>query len=93
MNRKAKGSRRERQTRDLLREQEYAVMKAGASLGIFDLIGIGKTDFVLAQVKSNRWPESKEMEAIRAFECPANCRKVVYRWRDYVKEPDVMVVQ
>lgn len=92
MNRKEKGNRRERQTRDLLREQKYEVTKAGASLGLFDLVGIGKTDFVLCQVKSNRWPGSQEMEAIRNFECPANCRKVIYRWRDYVSEPDVMEV-
>jgi Holliday junction resolvase len=92
MNRKAKGNRRERQTRDLLKAQSYEVTKAGASLGLFDLIGIGKTDFVLAQVKSNRWPGSEEMEAIKAFECPRNCRKLVYRWRDRVSEPDVMEV-
>jgi hypothetical protein len=33
-----------------------------ASLGAWDIIGIGSTDVVLAQVKTRDWPGSVEME-------------------------------
>lgn len=93
MNCKAKGNRRERQTRALLEDAGYSVTKAGASLGVFDLIAIGADNIILVQVKSNRWPGSEELAEIRAFVCPvAVCIKRVYRWRDGCTEPDVMNV-
>ncbi len=39
MNKKAKGSRNERRSRDLLKAQGFEVLKAGGSLGVFDLMG------------------------------------------------------
>jgi hypothetical protein len=54
MNAKRKGSKNEWRTISLLESAGYACMKAGASLGAFDVIGVGSQDFVLAQVKS--WP-------------------------------------
>lgn len=65
MNNKAKGSRREREVRDIHLELGYDVIKAGGSLGIFDLACISKSlrfgivgmklpDLKLIQVKSNR---------------------------------------
>lgn len=64
-------------------------MKAGASLGLFDVIGIGSQDIVLVQVKSNRWPLEIEMESLRGFKAPPNARKLVHRWRDRQRTPDV----
>lgn len=68
---KAKGSRRERQVRDLLREQGYEVVRAGGSLGMFDLVatptdpdcvrdaaGLYLVRYI--QVKSNQWPPPAE---------------------------------
>lgn len=52
-------------------------MNCGGSLGVFDVIGIGKHDIFLCQVKSNRNPAAEEMKAIRFFTAPANCRKLV----------------
>src|ERR1041385_1352231 len=72
MNAKAKGSRCERRTIAMLEAAGYKCMKAGASLGVFDVIGIGSHDVVLVQVKSNRWPLECEMEALRLFPVPAN---------------------
>lgn len=74
---KAKGSRRERQARDLLKEQGYAVVRAGGSLGMFDLVATptgpdclrdttGQFLVRYVQVKSNAWPppaERRRMEA------------------------------
>ncbi len=69
------------------------MMRAGGSLGTFDLIGICHTDIVLCQVKTRDWPGKVETDAIRAFRAPRNARKVLHRWRDGECEPDVRVVE
>lgn len=89
MNNKAKGSRRERQTIALLQAQGYSCTKSGGSLGAFDVVAVGADDVLLVQVKSNRSPGTKELEAIRQFKAPMNCRKVIHVWRDRQSEPDV----
>ena len=66
MNAKAKGARRERQTRDWYIEHYLGacrVVKSGASLGEADLLVLpltGASELVLAQVKSNQWPPPAE---------------------------------
>ncbi len=92
MNTKAKGNRNEHKTIKLLEDAGYACTRAAASIGVFDVIGIGSTDIVLCQVKSNEWPRSAEMEAIRLFPAPPNARKLVHRWRDRQATPDVREV-
>lgn len=89
MNAKAKGNRNERRSRDILEASGYRVTKAGGSLGVWDLIGIGSRDIVLCQVKTRDWPGSVEMEEITLFTCPPNCRKLLHRWRDRERLPDV----
>jgi Holliday junction resolvase-like predicted endonuclease len=88
-NAKAKGRRREWRSRDLLEAAGYRVTRAGASLGEWDLIGISKTDIVLVQVKSNAYPGTLERLAMIEFPVPANCRKLIHRWRDHARQPDV----
>ena len=92
MKTKRKGNRNEHKTMALLEKQGYLCTRGAASLGTFDVIAIGAKGVLLVQVKSNRWPGRQEMEAIREFACPPNCMKVVHRWRDYAKEPDVKEV-
>jgi Holliday junction resolvase len=89
MNAKAKGSRNERKTIRLLEAAGYVCMKAGASLGIFDVIGIGSQDFVLVQCKTNSWGSGAEQETIKLFRAPANARKLLHRWDDYARLPKV----
>ncbi len=89
MNTKAKGTRNEHRSSWLLEAAGYACTRAAASLGAWDIIGIGSTDVVLVQVKTRDWPGSVEMETLRSFHCPANCRKLVHRWRDGQRSPDV----
>lgn len=93
MNCKAKGSRNERKTIRLLEAAGYACMKAGASLGVFDVIGISSADMICVQVKSNRWPSSAEMETIQLFPVPPNCRKLVHRWDDRKSLPHTKEVE
>ena len=52
----------------------------GAGLGEFGLMV-----FQLAQ-------GSVEIEAIRSFQCPPSCKKLVHRWRDTAQQPDVRTV-
>jgi hypothetical protein len=63
-----------------------------ASLGIFDIVSIGPSDVVLVQTKSNDWPRAVEMGSIRNFVCPPAARKLIHRWRDRQRQPDVKVV-
>lgn len=89
MNSKAKGSRNERRSRALLEAAGYQVTRSGGSLGAFDLVGIGPSDVVLVQVKSNRQPGPRERHTLAAIPCPANARKLVHVWRDRQALPDV----
>jgi len=86
---KRKGSRNEYKTMRLLEASGYECTKSGGSLGAWDIIGIGSNDFVLVQVKSNAWPGTVEMETLKNFRCPANCKRLVHRWKDYARQPDV----
>ena len=90
MNTKRKGTRNEHRSMRLLEAAGYRVTRAAASLGIFDLIGIGSVDVVLVQVKSRDWPGTLETETMRAFVAPANTRKLVHRWRARQRMPDVL---
>jgi len=92
MNAKAKGTKREHRSIALLEAIGYRCTRAAASLGAGDIIGIGSTDVVLVQVKSRDWPGSAEMEGLRDFPCPPLCRKLVHRWRDRQRLPDVREV-
>lgn len=89
MNTAAKGSRNERRSIAILEAAGYACTRAAASLGAWDVIGIGSTDVVLCQVKSRDWPGSIEMETLREFRAPSQCRKLIHRWRDRQGTPDV----
>ena len=92
MNTKAKGNRNERRSIAILEAAGYACTRAAASLGVFDIIAIGSADIVLCQVKTRDWPGSVEMETIRLFPAPSNARKLVHRWRDRQRTPDVKEV-
>jgi Holliday junction resolvase len=89
VNAKRKGSRNEHRSIRLLEAAGYACTRAAASLGVFDIIGVGATDIVLVQVKSNVWPRAEEMEQIKLFRAPANAKRLIHRWRDRVRIPDV----
>ena len=89
MNSKRKGTRNEHRSLQLLEAAGYSCVRAAASLGVWDIVGIGSNDLVLLQVKSRDWPGSVEMEALKNFPCPLNCKKLVHRWRDRQRLPDV----
>lgn len=90
MNAKAKGTRNEHRSRLVLEAAGYRVTRAAASLGEWDLIGVGSADVVLVQVKTRDWPGELERRALADFPAPPNCRKLLHRWRDRQHLPDVM---
>jgi Holliday junction resolvase len=88
-NAKAKGSRNERRSMSVLEAAGYRCTRSAASLGEWDIVGIGSTDFVLVQVKTRDWPGAVEMETLKLFPVPPNARKLVHRWRYRQRLPDV----
>ena len=77
---KAKGTRNELKVRDQLEARGWSVVKAGGSLGMFDLVAIhpDKEKGFLVQVKSNRQPPKKERNAIASFPVPPYMSKLVW---------------
>ncbi len=69
-NAKAKGSRLEREARDILISEGYYVVKAGGSLGPADLVALRPTDGSVrfVQVKANRGPPPSEMRELRTLQ-------------------------
>ena len=92
MNAKAKGNRSEHKSIKLLEAAGYRCTRAAASLGVFDVVAISRTDILLVQCKTNEWPRAIELEAIRLFPAPPNCRKLIHRWKDRQPMPDVKEV-
>ena len=92
MNAKRKGSRNDHRSIALLESAGYACTRAAASLGVFDIVGISPTDVVLVQCKTRDWPCAVEMETIRNFQCPPLCKKIIHRYRNRIRLPDVRTV-
>lgn len=89
MSSKAKGTRNEHRSIRLLESAGYQCTRAAASLGAWDIIGIGSIDVVLVQVKTRDWPGTVEMETLKLFQAPPFARKLVHRWRHRQRLPDV----
>ena len=89
MNTAAKGRSAEHRSRRILEAAGFEVVRAAASKGPFDLVGIGCNGIALVQVKCTRWPSPAECEALALFPAPTNAVKLVYRWRPRARQPDV----
>jgi len=89
MSAKSKGTHREHRSMNLLEKSGYKCTRSAASLGCWDIVGVGSTDFILVQVKSRDWPGTLEMTELKEFPAPPNCKKIIHRWKDYDKYPDI----
>jgi Holliday junction resolvase len=88
MNAKAKGSRAERRAMRILEAAGYRCTKAGGSLGLFDVIGIGAHDVRCIQVKSgSAYLSGVEREQIQALAVPANVTRESWRFPDRCRVP------
>jgi Holliday junction resolvase len=92
MNAKAKGSRRERQARTILETAGYFVVKAGGSLGCWDLVALGPQGARLIQVKSNEKPRLAERERLELFPRLPYCSKELWVFYDRQREPAIEVL-
>lgn len=92
MNGKAKGTKNEHRTMKLLEKRGFKTSRSAASLGEWDVIGIGPEGFVLVQVKTGRWPGSVEMARLHEFRCPENCLKLIHRWMPRQREPETKII-
>ena len=92
MNGKAKGTRNEHRSMAILEAAGYRCTRSAASLGEWDIVGVGSTDVVLVQVKTRDWPGKPEMETLKLFPAPQNCKKLIHRWRHRARVPDVKLI-
>lgn len=83
MNTKAKGSRNERKTKEILERAGYSVTKSGASLGVFDLIAENPLGIRHVQVKSNRTPDPVEREDMMQMRQRLPANSTVEYWVFY----------
>jgi hypothetical protein len=87
-NPKAKGARAEQKTKKRLVAAGYYCQKAGGSLGMFDLVAIGRLDTRCIQVKAGKQYCSRvEREQIQGIRMPPHHTKEIWRWPDRAKEP------
>ncbi len=91
-NTKAKGSRNERKAMAWYAALGYKCIKAGASLGEFDVWALGEHDGYLVQVKTNSKVSKAEVARMESFQCPPFMHKVLFIWHDRVKEPEIIPI-
>lgn len=88
MNTKAKGTRAERRAMRILESAGYICTRAGASLGLFDVIAVGPRDVRLIQVKAGtKYLSATEREAISALTVPASVSRECWRFPDRCRSP------
>lgn len=66
----------------LLEAAGYRCTRSAASLGMWDVVGVGPAGFVLCQVRSNRTPGPLERRELAEFPAPTNCQKLIHVWHD-----------
>jgi len=93
MNTKAKGTRAEHRCMRHLEAVGYVCTRASASLGIFDVIGIGPQDVRLIQVKAGTARLSvPDREAIKALKVASSVSKELWRYPDRARTPLIEVL-
>jgi Holliday junction resolvase len=94
MNTKAKGARAERRARAMLEAAGWTVIRAGGSLGPFDLVAVSRRGLRLLQVKCNRGLRRKERMALAAFNnFPRGARRELWLFHDRLLTPQIEVFQ
>jgi Holliday junction resolvase len=90
---KAKGSRAELRAIRILEAAGYVCTKAGGSLGVFDVIGLGPADVRAIQVKAGTARLSRvEREIIAGLQLAPNVSRECWRFPDYARAPVVEIL-
>jgi Holliday junction resolvase-like predicted endonuclease len=87
-----KGRRLEWRSRRWLEEMGYCVIRSARSGGPWDLVAVNDHEVLFVQVKANGWPERAELEAMAAWPTPPGTRRLIHRWDDYARSPQVRSV-
>ena len=91
---KRKGARAERRAIALLEACGYSCTKAGGSLGVFDVIGIGAHDVRCVQVKSGtKYLSRVEREQLQQLAVPANVTKECWRFPTRCRAPLIETIR
>lgn len=85
----AKGRRNEHRPRAILEAAGYRVIRAAGSLGEWDLVGLGPRGVIVVQVKTRDWPGTLEMDSLRESCGWRYITRLVHRYRDGIRLPDV----
>ncbi len=90
---KRKGSRAELKCVHILEAAGYLVTKAGGSLGMFDVIGLGPNDIRAIQVKAGGARMSAlEIEQVRDLTLADNVSTEYWRFEDYARKPLIQIL-
>jgi len=90
---KAKGTRAEHRTMRVLEAAGYVVTRAGASLGLVDVIAVGPHDVRLIQVKcGGEYLRALEREQLVLLRVPLGCSKECWRWPPRATAPVIEVL-
>lgn len=92
INTKAKGTRIEHKVMKMLESIGYTCTRAGASLGVWDIVAVHPSHTRFIQVKANRRPGSVELEAMKSFRCPPGGTAELWVWVDNERLPRVEVL-
>jgi len=79
----------ERKAIEELRNSGYYTVRSGGSKGIWDIVGIGPENFILIQAKKMKVKKGsfigvtkEEIDVLRKFKVPHNCKKYIWLWRN-----------
>ena len=85
---KAKGTRAEHRAARILEAAGYYVIRAGGSLGVFDIVGIGPGDLKCVSVKAGtKYVSAVEREQLELLTLPTWASKEIWRFPDRCKAP------
>ncbi|MGA2260105.1 MAG: hypothetical protein ABSH28_01575 [Acidobacteriota bacterium] len=93
VNAKRKGTRNEHKAIRALEDAGYHCTRSAGSLGLFDIIAIGRQGIRLVQVKTNEDARPHEREQIQMFDgIPPGATKEVWIYQDYARKPVIKVL-
>ncbi len=78
MSRYAQGARLERIARAEIESLGYTVIRSAGSKGPVDLVGIGRGDIWLVQVKARGRVRPSDKRKLRRLRCPKNARREIW---------------
>jgi len=77
----------------MLEAAGWTVVRAGGSLGPFDLVAFSRAGLRLVQVKMNRGPGQVERARLAAFDnLPHNATRELWLFRDRQRTPQIEVL-